>query len=372
LIRRPLANRRRGQSLVEFAIFVPVLLTVLLTAVDVGRVYLGWVSLTNIARIGANFAAQNPTAWSGTGDVTVQARYRTLMAKDALGIDCGLPSPLPAPEFMDSAPNKYLIGSRVRVDLTCTFNLVMPFLNDLIGDGAGHLTVGTSATYTIRTGSVDGVVVGGTVPGPTPEPSPTPGQTTVPTPTPNPTSTPDPTATFPGATPTPTPMATPTPEPPVIAFYGSSTDTDSYGGGPPGAINESQVVGLPTLSVDFTNTTTGPEVSCVWTFGDGVQATGCSDVAHTYLNLGTYSVTLAVDGYALTRSDYVLLSCQVPAFSGVRKNSAASTWAAAGFATSDLTTLSGNGNYKIGYQSVAGGMVNPDGGCSGAAIQVGP
>ena len=66
-------------------------------AIDLGRVYLGWVTLTNVARIGANFAAQNPDAWSGAGDATVQARYRTLMAKDATGIDCNLPATLPGP-----------------------------------------------------------------------------------------------------------------------------------------------------------------------------------------------------------------------------------------------------------------------------------
>ena len=65
-------TRTRGQSLVEFAIFIPVLASLLLMSVDVGRVYLGWVTLTNVARIGANFAAQNPTAWQGSGDATVR------------------------------------------------------------------------------------------------------------------------------------------------------------------------------------------------------------------------------------------------------------------------------------------------------------
>ena len=56
-------NAVGGQSLVEFAILAPVLLAILLIAVDVGRVYLGWVNLSNVARIGANFAAMNPSAW---------------------------------------------------------------------------------------------------------------------------------------------------------------------------------------------------------------------------------------------------------------------------------------------------------------------
>ena len=91
----------RGQSLVEFAIFIPLLASILLMGIDVGRVYLGWVTLTNVARIGANFAAQNPTAWQTT-NTTVQTTYQTLMKRDAQGIDCTLPSTLPAPSFLSS------------------------------------------------------------------------------------------------------------------------------------------------------------------------------------------------------------------------------------------------------------------------------
>ena len=62
---------------------------------------------------------------------------------------------------------------------------------------------------------------------------------------------------------------------------------------------------------------------------------------------------------------------KVPAFAGVHKNAADSTWSNAGFDSSNISYLDGNGNYKIGYQSLAGGIVNPMGGCSGAEITVG-
>lgn len=74
----------------------------------------------------------------------------------------------------------------------------------------------------------------------------------------------------------------------------------------------------------------------------------------------------------LARTSYVLVGCKVPAFAGVRKNSATGAWIGAGFASGNLTTQPGTGNYKIGYQSLAGGIVNPPGGCSGAQVQVGP
>jgi len=54
------SRSRRGQSLVEFALVLPLLLVLLLMAVDFGRVYFGWVTLTNASRVGANYAAAPP------------------------------------------------------------------------------------------------------------------------------------------------------------------------------------------------------------------------------------------------------------------------------------------------------------------------
>jgi len=380
LKRGPSSKTRResGQSLVELALFIPVLLVILLTAIDLGRVYLGWVTLTNVARIGANFAAQNPDAWSGSGDAVVQARYRTLMAKDASGIDCSLPRTLPGPVFLNASPNQYALGSRVQVSLTCTFRPMTPLISNIVGDGAGNVNVGTSAIFTIRSGSVSGVVISGTAP--TPTPSPTSAPTPTPTPTRTATPTPTPTATptlAPGATPTPTPTpgptATPTATPVVVTFYGSTTSQDASGGGPPGTTGENLIVGLPGMVVNFSNTTSSSSGGCQWTFGDGVTDNSCSNsVTHTYMSRGTYNVTLSVGSGSLTRSSYVLVGCKVPAFAGVRKNSASTNWVNAGFSSGNITYLNGTGNYKIGYQSLAGGLVNPLGGCSGATVQVGP
>ncbi|MEX2547569.1 MAG: TadE/TadG family type IV pilus assembly protein [Chloroflexota bacterium] len=363
----------RGQSLVEFAIFIPVLVTILLLAVDVGRVYLGWVSLSNVARIGANFAAQNPDAWEGSGNSTVQARYRTLMNKDATGIDCSLPSTLPAPTFMDSSP--YELGSRVRVDLNCSFALITPFLSSVIGDGAGNVNVGSTAIFTIRTGSVDGAPISGEAVTPTPSSTPTDTPTPTDAPTPTPTPTPDPAATPTpvGQTPEPTVAATPTLEPRIVTFYGSSTSPDASGGGPPGSVDEDQIVGINPLNVLFEDTSVGPPKSvCLWDFGDGETGTSCGNqVSHIYTTRGTFTVTLTIDGVSYSRVNYVFVGCKVPAFAGVHKNSAATNWTNAGFSASNMSYLSGTGNYKIGYQSLAGGLVNPQGGCS-ATITVGP
>jgi hypothetical protein len=262
---------------------------------------------------------------------------------------------------------------------------VTPFLSSLIGDGAGNVAVSTQAVFLIRTGSVHGIVIDGESVPESPTPPPTSIETTLPTPTATPTDTPTPTPTStttlaPGATPTPTPTATPTagptptPQPYVLSFYGTSTSPDASGGGPPGSVNENQMIGIDSMAVTFHNTSTGPNPGgCSWNFGDGDTSNSCGNtVDHTYTDRGLYTVTLNIDGHVLTRTSYVLVGCKVPAFAGVHKNSATTNWTNAGFASGNISFLSGNGNYKIGYQSLTGGMVNPVGGCSGATITVGP
>ena len=356
LLKRGGSSRDRsiGQSLVEFAIFVPVLAVILLAAVDFGRVYLGWVTLNNVARIGANYAAQNPDAWAGSGNATAQARYRALMQNDAAGINCSLPSTLPGPIFEDSS---HTIGSRVHVDLTCTFALFTPIVANVIGDGSGNLPLTATVSFPVRTGAFDSdrVYTGSSWPTPTPTAEPTS------TPEATPTSSMDPSA---------SPIASP--DPLEVGFYGEPTSADSWGGGPPGTEGEAQIWGIPNLAVTFHNTTIGTQGSCLWDFGDGETSNSCANtVDHTYTTRGTYTVTLTVDEQAVSRADYIVLTCKVPAFAGVRRNSASSMWTGAGFSSGNFTILDGAGNFKIGYQSLAGGLVHPPGGCE-ATIQVGP
>jgi PKD repeat protein len=352
-------RRSRGQSLVELTLVLPVVLLILLMALDFGRVFLGWVELNNIARIGANFAALNPEAWEGAGNPALQAKYRELILRDAAAINCvEVPATPPDPTFPDPSPNQYALGSRVQVNLACKFRLLTPFISAIVADSNQDVAVSAAAEFAIRSGAIAGIPVGSAAPTATPTPTPTP--TATPTPSPTPTSTP-------ASTPTPTPA------PPVPSFYGTPTSIDSYGGGPPGFTGENQVVGVPTLTVQFTDTTTGTRTSCLWNFGDGQTQNSCGSPAHGYAARGTYSVTLTVNGaYAATRNSYVLVGCKVPDFHGVRKNSAGTTWTGAGFALANLTIQPQNGNYQINFQSLASGTVNPAGGCSGATITVGP
>src|SRR5262245_23467788 len=109
-------HRSRGQSLVELSLFLPVVLLILLFALDFGRVFLGWITVNNVARIGANYATIHPTAWQAPDDTVKQSqrdRYQELMQADAQIAGCDLPNPIPPPSFLDAAPNEYALGSQV-------------------------------------------------------------------------------------------------------------------------------------------------------------------------------------------------------------------------------------------------------------------
>ena len=157
-----------GQSVVEFALMLPVVMLVLLLTVDLGRLYNGWVTLQNAARIGANYAALHPTAWGPTPDAGVQAEYARQIRAEAATANCVMPSTLPAPTFL--AGGSTSLGE-ARVNLTCKFEVITPKLV-----GLQTLQLGSNAIFPIRTGTLS-------VSPPPPPPAPTPPPPPTPTPT---------------------------------------------------------------------------------------------------------------------------------------------------------------------------------------------
>jgi hypothetical protein len=149
--------RPRGQTIVEFALVLPVLILLLLMAIDFGRVFLGWISLNNAARVGANFAALHPHDWdSGTGP----AEYDSLMADNLGAINCA-PNPDPAadPVF---GPTK-APGELVRVDLGCDFDVLTPIIGSVL---SGTISVASSASFPISSGCLAACPTGPPAPPP--------------------------------------------------------------------------------------------------------------------------------------------------------------------------------------------------------------
>ena len=182
---------RRGQSLVELAVILPVTLLVLGFSLDLGRAFLGWVNLQNAVRIGSNYASLHPDAnWTSGGDPHRQ-RYVAMINGDVATTNCPLTS-VSMPSFSGST-----LGSTVRVSLSCQFRFITPLLTAVLGN---QVTMSASAVFPVRSGEY---VPSAPLPTPTPIPSPSPTPTPSPDPTASPTESPSP-------SPTPVPCTAPT------------------------------------------------------------------------------------------------------------------------------------------------------------------
>lgn len=179
-------RRRKGQSIVEFALVVPAVLLIVMFGIDFGRAFLGWVNLQNAARIAANYAALHPTAnWGNPADPD-RIRYTALVTNELSTTNCPVVT-LTYPSFSSTS-----LGGDATVALTCRFSIITPIISAIIPN---PMNMSASAVFPVRTGTY-GVIA------PTPSPTATPSPTPTPTPTPS---------VAPSATPTPTPTPSPTP-----------------------------------------------------------------------------------------------------------------------------------------------------------------
>ncbi len=172
-------NRTLGQSLVEFALVLPVFLLFFAAALDLGRVFYANITLNNAAREGAFQAAITPTLYvenqpcnQATNRVVCRIQNETAgsmiaIAPTDIDMTCSVPGCADAP------------GSLVTIEVRGKFRLITPLLSVIFG--GQDLDLGSSAVAQIEylpdpntatpppgpvaafTGSPTTIVVGGTV-----------------------------------------------------------------------------------------------------------------------------------------------------------------------------------------------------------------
>ncbi len=127
-------RRQRGQSLAEFALLLPLLLTILFGTIDLGRAFYTYVSLTNAAREAARYAAVNGTAASSS---EVQGEF-TSGGADISGCAAG------SLTFSGSGGGR---GNPYTVEVSCQFTLVTPFIAAAVGALGNQMTISSTATF---------------------------------------------------------------------------------------------------------------------------------------------------------------------------------------------------------------------------------
>ena len=263
--RRHLAGRSRGQSLVEFALLLPVFMLFFATTLDLGRLAAAQLSVANAAKEGAFQASVTPTDFNpsspcpSTGDSNLVLCRIQLELKGS-GISVA-PSDIAITCNQAGCPKG--MGSRVTVTLTGRFQLLTPVLSPFLG--------GTNVPFTrAATAQIETL----------PEVTTTTITSTTTTTT---TTTTDTTST--GTTTTTSAACT-------IPSAGFTYSTMPRSGQAP-------------VVMSVVDTTTSPScaiTSWFWDWGDGSTSMVKDPAPHTYVVPGRYFVTLRVANSAGTNT----------------------------------------------------------------------
>lgn len=149
-------EKERGQSLVELAILLPVLLIILAGVLDLGRLFFAYVAVTDAAAEGVTYAASYPPAGSETCPAAPDcdtAGSLDCLCERVVGASGGFVQ-IEASAIDVTCPTcpGYHSGDSITVTVTYSFTLITPFLNIIVPGGV--LPLRAVATEAILSGSV--------------------------------------------------------------------------------------------------------------------------------------------------------------------------------------------------------------------------
>jgi Flp pilus assembly protein TadG len=118
-------GKEKGQSLTELAIVLPVLLFILSGVLDLGRLYMVVVALTDAASEGATYAAIDPNVTSLEIIERAQAASGGFVPLDAemVVVDCPVITP----------------GAPITVTVGYSFTVATPLINTIVPEGVIRL-----------------------------------------------------------------------------------------------------------------------------------------------------------------------------------------------------------------------------------------
>jgi len=146
---RQSTRRQRGQSLVEFALVLPVFAILFATALDLGRAFYAQISLANAAREAAFQAAETPTSYqANTPCPTAPASpdNNLVMCRALLEARGSFMNVQPADVTLTCSPScTVAAGNTATVRVQGLFTLVTPILTPFFG-GSQTMTLSSTAT----------------------------------------------------------------------------------------------------------------------------------------------------------------------------------------------------------------------------------
>jgi Flp pilus assembly protein TadG len=171
-MRRRTLRDERGQSLVEFALVLPILLALLVGAVEFGKAFFYWLDLSHLANTGARAAVVD--RWPGctnttppitpcTDQVPVNPNTKCGELNAGVPLQCTLQKYLRQQAntdditsastvticFVGKNPADAAVGDTVRVTVNVPYNF-LPFLKDFTKNKLGNVNLRSSATMRLE------------------------------------------------------------------------------------------------------------------------------------------------------------------------------------------------------------------------------
>jgi Flp pilus assembly protein TadG len=115
-------QKEKGQSLLELALVLPVLIIILAGVLDLGRLYYAYVAVTDAAAEGASYAAIHPEP--GERDEVLQRAQEA--SRGLVQIDPGMVE-VDCPTVASGAP--------ITVTVSYSFTVATPVINAIVPDG---------------------------------------------------------------------------------------------------------------------------------------------------------------------------------------------------------------------------------------------
>ena len=137
--------------MVEFALLLPILLLLLVVAIDFGRLFATFVAVNNAAREGAAFAGLHPTQFTSTDNadpenVTYRARQEVENPSDtrftAVTVAAPTCNPAPCPTVLGTGG-----GKTIRVSVSTNFTFFTPMVTAIFGSS---IQLSASATAIVQ------------------------------------------------------------------------------------------------------------------------------------------------------------------------------------------------------------------------------
>jgi Flp pilus assembly protein TadG len=152
------SRRSKGQSVVEFAIILPVFMALLLIAIDFGRIFYTTIQLSNAVREAASYGATQPTDPLGmisraNRERSSQGQAGQQMTLTSANISTRCATPADVTIACSQSPGGAGAGNTLTVTITAPFGFLTPFINNFFG---GSLDVSSSATVAVLNSAAGG------------------------------------------------------------------------------------------------------------------------------------------------------------------------------------------------------------------------